>query len=61
MKNKMNINVLKKTALIAIVAFVSVFFIYAAYTNRIAYLSWFLMPVVLIFPLLKEKIYKNQK
>ena len=37
-----------------------VFFIYAAYTNRIAYLSWFLMPVVLIFPLLKEKIYKKQ-
>lgn len=37
-----------------------VFLIYAAFTNRVAYLSWFLLPVVLMFPLLKEKIYKNQ-
>lgn len=35
-------------------------FIYAAYTNRIAYLSWFLMPIVLIYPLLKYKVYKKQ-
>lgn len=35
--------------------------IYAAYTNRIAYLSWFLMPLVLLYPLLKEKdLIKNQ-
>lgn len=29
--------------------------IYAAYTNRIAYLSWFIMPLVLVYPLLKNK------
>lgn len=29
---------------------------YASYTNRIAYLSWFLYPVVLIYPYLNEKI-----
>jgi hypothetical protein len=34
--------------------------IYAAYTNRIAFLSWFLMPLVLIYPLLKEKLVQNQ-
>ena len=28
---------------------------YASYTNRIAYLSWGLYPIVLIYPLLKEK------
>ena len=34
--------------------------IYAAYSNRIAYLSWFIMPVVMIYPLLKYKMLKNQ-
>lgn len=35
--------------------------IYAAYTNRIAYLSWFIMPIVLVYPLLKQKdLVKNQ-
>lgn len=28
---------------------------YASFTNRIAYLSWSLYPIVLIYPLLKEK------
>ena len=27
---------------------------YAQYTNRIAYLSWFMFPIVLIYPFLKE-------
>lgn len=27
---------------------------YAAFTNRIAYLSWFLYPIVLVFPFLQE-------
>lgn len=36
------------------------FFIYAAFTNRIAYLSWFLMPVVMLYPLLKYRIIKKQ-
>lgn len=35
--------------------------IYAAYTNRVAYLSWFIMPMVLIYPLLKQKdLVRNQ-
>lgn len=37
-----------------------VLLIYAAYTNRIAYLSWFLMPIVMLYPLLKYKIFNNQ-
>lgn len=38
-----------------------VFLIYAAYTNRIAYLSWFIMPFVMIYPLLKQKdLVRNQ-
>lgn len=38
-----------------------VFLIYAAYTNRIAYLSWFIMPLVLVYPLLKQKdLVRNQ-
>lgn len=36
------------------------FMIYAPFTNRTAYLSWFLMPVVLIYPLLKEIMFKRQ-
>ena len=28
---------------------------YASYTNRIAYLSWFLYPIVLIYPFLQEE------
>ncbi len=36
------------------------FMIYAAYTNRIAFLSWFLMPIIMIYPLLKVKLIKNQ-
>ena len=27
---------------------------YAAFTNRIAYLSWFLYPIVLVYPFLQE-------
>ena len=33
---------------------------YAAFTNRIAYLSWLMYPVVLIYPLLKEEWGKGQ-
>lgn len=33
---------------------------YAEFTNRIAYLSWFMFPIVLIYPLLKEKWGKQQ-
>lgn len=36
------------------------FFMYAPYTNRYAYLSWCIMPIVMIYPLLKENIIKNQ-
>ncbi|MFV0173162.1 EpsG family protein [Empedobacter falsenii] len=34
--------------------------IYAAFTNRTAYLSWFMMPLVLIYPLLKVQFVKKQ-
>jgi hypothetical protein len=37
-----------------------VLLIYTAFTNRTAYLSWFLMPIILIYPLLKEKLLVNQ-
>lgn len=33
---------------------------YANFTNRIAYLSWFLYPIVLIFPLLKLDLLERQ-
>lgn len=29
---------------------------YASFTNRIAYLSWFMLPIVLIYPFINEKI-----
>lgn len=32
----------------------------ASYSNRFAYLSWFLLALVIIYPLLKSKIYENQ-
>lgn len=32
----------------------------APFSNRFAYLSWFLMGFILVFPLLKQKIIKNQ-
>lgn len=33
---------------------------YAAFTNRIAYLSWFLYPIVLVYPFLQEDWGKNR-
>lgn len=33
---------------------------YAAFTNRIAYLSWFLYPLVLIYPLFNFRLFDNQ-
>ncbi len=32
----------------------------ASYSNRIAYLSWFLLGLVIIYPLLKNRLYDNQ-
>lgn len=32
-----------------------------AYSNRFAYLSWFLIPVIITYPLLKEIIFSNQR
>lgn len=32
----------------------------ANYSNRFAYLSWFMMAVVVIYPFLKEQFFKNQ-
>ena len=33
---------------------------YASYTNRIAYLSWQLLPIVLIYPFLNDRLYPQQ-
>ena len=33
---------------------------YASFTNRIAYLSWFMLPIVLIYPFINEKISPRQ-
>ena len=33
---------------------------YASFTNRIAYLSWFMLPVVLIYPFINEKVSPRQ-
>ena len=30
------------------------------YTDRFAYLSWFLIPFILIYPLSLDKVFKNQ-
>jgi len=35
-------------------------FMYAAYTNRYAFLSWCIMPIVMVYPLLKGNLMKNQ-
>lgn len=32
----------------------------ASFSNRFAYLSWFLYPIVLVYPLLKLSIWKDQ-
>ncbi|MEP3836583.1 MAG: EpsG family protein [Algibacter sp.] len=32
----------------------------ANFSNRFAYLSWFMMAIVIIYPLLKQKFFKNQ-
>lgn len=32
----------------------------ANFSNRFAYLSWFLMPLVIIYPLMKERFFKRQ-
>ena len=32
----------------------------ASFSNRFAYLSWFLMAIVIIYPLLKQLMFKNQ-
>lgn len=32
----------------------------AAFSNRFAYLSWFLMPVVIAYPMFRYRIWKNQ-
>ena len=33
---------------------------YASFTNRIAYLSWFMLPIVLIYPFINEKVSSRQ-
>lgn len=35
-------------------------FMFAAYSNRIAYLSWFLIPIIVMYPLMRIPTWKNQ-
>ena len=36
------------------------YFIYFPYTNRIAYLSWFLIPIIVVYPIVYSSKLKNQ-
>jgi hypothetical protein len=36
------------------------FFMYTPHTNRYAYISWSIMPIVMVYPLLKENLIKNK-
>lgn len=36
------------------------FFMYVPFTDRYAYLSWLLMPILLLYPLLKESMIENR-
>lgn len=36
------------------------YFIYFPYTNRIAYLSWFLIPILIVYPIIYSSNLKNQ-
>lgn len=36
------------------------YFIYFPYTNRLAYLSWFLIPVLIVYPIIYSNHIKNQ-
>ena len=36
------------------------YFIFFPYTNRVAYLSWFLMPILIVYPIVYSKNLKNQ-
>ena len=38
-----------------------VLIIRAAYSNRFAQISWFIMPIVLIYPFLKQRFWKNHE
>jgi len=36
------------------------YFIYFPYTNRVAYLSWFLLPILIVYPIVYSEKLKNQ-
>ena len=38
-----------------------IFIIRAAYSNRFAQISWFLLPIVLIYPFFKQRFWKNHE
>ena len=56
-KKKMRLSPLYKDLLNLYLALNGIWMLcmYASYTNRIAYLSWFLYPIVLIYPFLQEQ------
>ena len=51
-------NLLANTYILANAFWIMV--IRANYSNRFAYLSWFLYPIVIFYPLLRFKIWDNQ-
>lgn len=61
-KKRMNISPLYKDLLNLYVCLNATWMLcmYASFTNRIAYLSWFLYPIVLIYPFLQEQWGKSR-
>ena len=62
MKKKLHVSDLYKKLLSLYLCLNGVWMLcmYAAFTNRIAYLSWFLYPIVLIYPFLQEPWGRNR-
>lgn len=56
--NDFTYNVIANTYILANSFWIIV--IRAAYTNRFAYLSWFLYPIVIVYPLVRMKVWENQ-
>lgn len=56
--NDTNYNIIANTYILANAFWIMV--IRASFSNRFAYLSWFLYPLVIVYPLLRMKIWKHQ-
>lgn len=56
--NDLTYNIIANTYILANAFWIMI--IRASFSNRFAYLSWFLYPLVMVYPLLKMKIWDNQ-